>query len=172
MWIGFSYTASGFQWTDKTEFAYTNWAKGEPSGDYDGTDEECGEMWQDGKWNDQDCDEVHPYVCKKLRSFPYCENAKIEGIESCGFPGMSEQQCIEEWGCCFDPRANIQCFKPKSFDSGVNVGLAAGAAVGILFACLGVAAGGFFYYKNYGFNSPWSATTDSFATPFSPTQTA
>ena len=37
MWIGFSYTASGFQWTDKTEFAYTNWAKGEPSGDYDGT---------------------------------------------------------------------------------------------------------------------------------------
>ena len=37
IWIGFSYTASGFQWTDKTEFAYTNWAKGEPSGDYDGT---------------------------------------------------------------------------------------------------------------------------------------
>ena len=33
------------------------------------SDEECGEMWQDGKWNDQDCDEVHPYVCKKLRRF-------------------------------------------------------------------------------------------------------
>jgi len=29
-------------------------------------DEECGEMWKDGKWNDQICDEYRPYVCKSL----------------------------------------------------------------------------------------------------------
>ena len=68
MWIGFEFVglSGGFQWDDRSEFSWQNWAKDEPSGNYDGTDEECGEMWQDGKWNDQDCNEVHPYVCKKL----------------------------------------------------------------------------------------------------------
>lgn len=32
-------------------------------------DEQCGEMWKDGKWNDQTCTEYHPYVCKKLMKY-------------------------------------------------------------------------------------------------------
>ena len=89
------------------------------------------------------------------------------------FPGMSEQQCMEEWDCCFDPAAEFTCFKPKqAASSDINVGMAAGTAVGILFGCLFIATGGYFYYKNYGFSTPFSATTESFQTPFAGTETA
>jgi len=39
IWIGFTYYGSmgGFQWTDRSEFSFTNWAKDEPSGTYEGT---------------------------------------------------------------------------------------------------------------------------------------
>ena len=39
IWIGFTYYGGmgGYQWTDRSEFSYTNWAKDEPSGSYDGT---------------------------------------------------------------------------------------------------------------------------------------
>jgi len=41
-------------------------------------EENCGEMWHDGKWNDQDCNEYHPYVCKTLMKYVikyiFCEN--------------------------------------------------------------------------------------------------
>jgi len=35
LWIGFTYTGptGGYQWVDRSEFSYTNWAKDEPSGD-------------------------------------------------------------------------------------------------------------------------------------------
>lgn len=85
---------------------------------------------------------------------------------------MSEQVCIEEWGCCFDSNREESCFKPKPLSSGVSAGITAGAAVGALFACLGITMGGFLYYRNYGLNLPSAAVTASFTTPFSPSDTA
>ena len=49
----------------------------------------------------------------------------------------------------------------------LHPGITAGAAVASLFVCLGVAVGGFFYHKTYGWALPNSAGTQSFATPFS-----
>jgi len=39
IWIGFTYTGQtgGYQWVDRSQFSYTNWAKDEPSGSYNGT---------------------------------------------------------------------------------------------------------------------------------------
>ena len=39
IWIGFTFQGAmgGFQWVDRSEFSFTNWAKNEPSGDYDGS---------------------------------------------------------------------------------------------------------------------------------------
>ena len=41
MWLGFQYNGrgGGFEWTDLSPFTYVNWAKDEPSGEYDGTGE-------------------------------------------------------------------------------------------------------------------------------------
>ena len=96
----------------------------------------------------------------------------LEGIEQCGFAGMSEQQCIEEWSCCFDPTSQISCFKPKPVNNGVSAGITAGAAVGAFLACVGIAFGGFMYWRNYGFHLPSTPVTESFASPLSNTETA
>ena len=51
-WIGLQYEGTkGFQWTDDSEISYENWSEGEPN-DYEGNAEDCGEMYGDGRWND------------------------------------------------------------------------------------------------------------------------
>lgn len=39
IWLGFTYVgpSGGYQWVDQSQFSYTNWAKDEPSGSYDGS---------------------------------------------------------------------------------------------------------------------------------------
>ena len=87
-------------------------------------------------------------------------------MEQCGFDGMTELQCMEEWNCCYDKERQIPCFKPKVIGSEpLHPGITAGAAVATFLVCVGIAAGGFFYYKNYGLALPGSAVTPSFGNP-------
>ena len=52
------------------------------------------------------------------------------------------------------------CFKPAA---PIDVGMAAGLAVGITFIVLGLAAGGFFAFKKFG--NPFSESPTSFSNP-------
>ncbi|CAH1781368.1 unnamed protein product [Owenia fusiformis] len=67
MWIGLNELdqGKGYQWSDGSALQYTNWADNEPN-DQDRT-ELCVDMWiADGKWNDEHCTVLLPFVCKKL----------------------------------------------------------------------------------------------------------
>lgn len=91
----------------------------------------------------------------------------LVGVEQCGYTGLTEQQCLEEWNCCYDPKSDISCFKPKPISTTLHPGITAGAAVAAFLVCFGLVAGGILYVRSYGLALPNSVTTDSFATQFS-----
>lgn len=56
----------GWAWTDQSALQFTNWAQGEPNGNiFEGTREDCVEMYKDGKWNDNSCYDKRGYVCRR-----------------------------------------------------------------------------------------------------------
>ena len=64
MWIGFSDQAEEgtWRWMDGTNSTvYLHWHDGEPNGD---TSENCAHMRSDGEWNDLDCTQRKPFMCK------------------------------------------------------------------------------------------------------------
>ena len=85
-WIGLRETPTP-EWSDKSSTNFFFWANGQP--DNFEKDEECGQMITSGKWNDEHCDEQHPYVCQKSRTYSYCAAAAGEGsLEQCGYVGV------------------------------------------------------------------------------------
>ena len=78
-WIGFhdfvhwNYDESGtYVWSDESSVDYTNWARGEPS-ESGVAGKECVQMWAHddddvGQWNDINCDNRMPYICKSKAS--------------------------------------------------------------------------------------------------------
>ncbi|XP_022109148.1 macrophage mannose receptor 1-like [Acanthaster planci] len=64
-WIGLrEYAVEGdYKWSDGSVVDYARWANNEPN-DADGS-EQCVQMWAEGTWNDQNCGESLPFVCKK-----------------------------------------------------------------------------------------------------------
>lgn len=60
-------SAVGWAWTDKTSLGFVNWAPGEPNTAFhpgEAVDENCVEMYQDGRWNDNNCLEKRGFVCR------------------------------------------------------------------------------------------------------------
>ena len=51
----------GSDWNDT--FAQKMWGHGQP--DEYGKDTDCLEIWQEGGWNDERCDQVNAFICKK-----------------------------------------------------------------------------------------------------------
>ena len=64
-WIGLSDldTNDRFEWSDRTDFNYENWASGEPN--HVNGFEDCVELRPLGTWNDQNCFASRYFVCEK-----------------------------------------------------------------------------------------------------------
>lgn len=57
----------GWAWTDKTSLGFLNWAPGEPNAAFhpgEVAEENCVEMYLDGRWNDNDCLQKRGFVCR------------------------------------------------------------------------------------------------------------
>ncbi|XP_033624558.1 macrophage mannose receptor 1-like [Asterias rubens] len=68
IWSGMSDTVSSltFEWTDRSPVTFTQWAINEPN-NYEGKNEDCVEIYTDGTWNDQDCEDRNHYICKQMK---------------------------------------------------------------------------------------------------------
>jgi len=146
MWIGMQFQgAFGWTWDDGTGASYFNWESGEPN-DWQ-EPEDCVAMDEIGTWKDSPCRENKPFLCKKVAPTEFCSAAISSKIKSCGFIGISETECMLEFGCCFDPTIDSgngnNCFQPKQ---PVDVGMAAGAAVGVTVFVIAAVAGGYYFF--------------------------
>lgn len=57
----------GWAWTDKTSLGFLNWAQGEPNSAFhpgDIAEENCVEMYLDGRWNDNNCLQKRGFACR------------------------------------------------------------------------------------------------------------
>ncbi|XP_026529623.1 hepatic lectin-like [Notechis scutatus] len=70
-WIGLhdQLTEGEWKWLDGSNYrnGFQNWKEGEPN-TYLGREEDCGQVWINGEWNDYICSSESFYVCEKPRS--------------------------------------------------------------------------------------------------------
>merc|ERR1711998_731875 len=64
VWIGYTdeIVEGEWKWIDGSGSVYTNWAEGEPNDS--GDNEDCGQMYFDGSWNDNDCSTQLAFICE------------------------------------------------------------------------------------------------------------
>nr|XP_020506487.1 macrophage mannose receptor 1-like [Labrus bergylta] len=68
IWIGLTRDNNfGWGWTDRTSLGFLNWAQGEPNAAFhpgEVAEENCVEMYADGRWNDNNCLNKRGFVCR------------------------------------------------------------------------------------------------------------
>ncbi|XP_047200502.1 macrophage mannose receptor 1 [Hippoglossus stenolepis] len=68
IWIGLTRDRNfGWGWTDKTSLGFLNWAPSEPNMAFhpgDVAEENCVEMYGDGRWNDNNCLQKRGFACR------------------------------------------------------------------------------------------------------------
>uniref|UniRef100_A0A3P9N6C4 C-type lectin domain-containing protein n=1 Tax=Poecilia reticulata TaxID=8081 RepID=A0A3P9N6C4_POERE len=73
IWIGLTRDRNfGWGWTDKTSLGFVNWAQGEPNSAFhpgDIAEENCVEMYLDGRWNDNNCLQKRGFTCRHRHTF-------------------------------------------------------------------------------------------------------
>ena len=78
----------------------------------------CVEFSKNGNWRDGFCNSTLPYYCKKPAETEYCAAARMETLKPCGFVGITEEECMKDWKCCFDLHTEIvhgqHCFTPAT----------------------------------------------------------
>ncbi|XP_071751059.2 uncharacterized protein LOC139908314 [Centroberyx gerrardi] len=71
VWIGLTRDLNfGWGWTDKTSLGFLNWAPGEPNAAFhpgEVAEENCVEMYADGRWNDNNCLQKRGFACRHLQ---------------------------------------------------------------------------------------------------------
>uniref|UniRef100_A0A670Z1J1 C-type lectin domain-containing protein n=1 Tax=Pseudonaja textilis TaxID=8673 RepID=A0A670Z1J1_PSETE len=69
-WIGLhdQFTEGEWKWLDGSNYrtGFQNWKEGEPN-TYQGREEDCGQVWINGEWNDYICSSDSFYICEKPR---------------------------------------------------------------------------------------------------------
>lgn len=68
-WIGLIESGGSWKWVDGTDYgnSYKNWGVGQPNnwkGHKDDVDEDCAEIREDGRWNDDYCLRVQQWACE------------------------------------------------------------------------------------------------------------
>ncbi|XP_041458722.1 macrophage mannose receptor 1-like isoform X2 [Lytechinus variegatus] len=119
-WIGLhdQSQAMNFQWVDNTQVDFTLWNTNEPN-NYQGTDEDCVEMYLTGYWNDNLCSRKWHGACKRPKEdlgptltpvVPSgCELGEIANGGSCYFVMDTPKSWEDARDDCarFDPRGNL-----------------------------------------------------------------
>ncbi|KAK7896517.1 hypothetical protein WMY93_021842 [Mugilogobius chulae] len=81
IWIGLTRDQNfGWAWTDKSAVGFFNWAPGEPNFAFHPgqvAEENCVEMYPDGRWNDNNCLEKRGFACRHPQ-FTMFEETKPE----------------------------------------------------------------------------------------------
>uniref|UniRef100_A0A3Q2ST11 C-type lectin domain-containing protein n=1 Tax=Fundulus heteroclitus TaxID=8078 RepID=A0A3Q2ST11_FUNHE len=84
IWIGLARDRNfGWGWTDKTSLGFLNWAQGEPNSAFhpgDIGEENCVEMYLDGRWNDNNCLQKRGFACRHRQckaSLIHFENVRV-----------------------------------------------------------------------------------------------
>lgn len=73
----FSFSSVGWGWTDTTALGYVNWAPGEPNAAFhpgEVGEESCVEMYDDGRWNDNNCMQKRGFACRHRQ----CETSTLD----------------------------------------------------------------------------------------------
>ncbi|KAM4528248.1 uncharacterized protein PAE49_000185 [Odontesthes bonariensis] len=78
VWIGLTRDRNfGWGWTDKTSLGFLNWAPGEPNEAFhpgDIAEENCVEMYHDGRWNDNNCLQKRGFACRHRQYYTTDDN--------------------------------------------------------------------------------------------------
>ncbi|XP_063066766.1 macrophage mannose receptor 1, partial [Engraulis encrasicolus] len=81
LWIGLTRDSSyGWGWTDMSSVGFVNWAPGEPNEIiHDGElgKEDCVEMYHDGRWNDNTCQQKRGFICRHRQYYFTDDNGII-----------------------------------------------------------------------------------------------
>ncbi|CBY23418.1 unnamed protein product [Oikopleura dioica] len=131
------------KWTDGSAVTYSNW-RGSPS---ENVDDECTELWRDNYWQLAKCKETRPYVCKRRRPQEYCWGQSELDKEPCGYAGITENSCVFDFQCCYDPAAAISCFKDSKNKTSSGMSIAGAVVLASFIWALCAAAVVFFFMK-------------------------
>ncbi|XP_062340567.1 macrophage mannose receptor 1 [Osmerus eperlanus] len=81
LWIGLTRDINfGWSWTDRTSLAFLNWAPGEPNDAFHPGEvgaENCGELYPDGHWNDNNCVQKRGFVCRHRQYYTTDDSGNI-----------------------------------------------------------------------------------------------
>ena len=83
VWHGFNdFATEGiWVWENGSVSGYTNWNAGEPN---DQGNEDCGQMYQSGLWNDEPCSNTFAFICEADQPCPGDPFIDIDGDGICG----------------------------------------------------------------------------------------
>ncbi|XP_076807104.1 uncharacterized protein LOC143450437 isoform X3 [Clavelina lepadiformis] len=84
LWIGMSdiqWSGGRYTWANGDEVLYTNWNDGEPN--HNNGEENCAEMYLNGRWNDVNCEGLRPFFCGKDKDPGLSDGMQLNKNEKC-----------------------------------------------------------------------------------------